>query len=353
MEDPPKIDWRAFLEIEVFDGYEIDYGSGDGRSYTELLLSKGEQTYRLNVRDLPPVLDGPSDCPFDMHHPMAVMRGSDVKKMEKVMPYEEARANGLLLDVTFSTEVVRETIMLGMGGSLDKRKHITLPMMGSQVLNPLRRLLYVAHRWQAPTIDDPAQQETLTLVQSICHDYDFVWMDFWSVPNSPLAPEKAASIRSMQAYVFRATALHAIASSETDLRQFMQRTWCQAELFAALCPVLRVRDFACVGSGSGDRSCYTNIYKHACDIEIFVTGQQPATLDLGALRNPLRCGISSQEDLNLLKPALERVRDACRTARPNEGERGDGWDSSAEIVKGIEDNTITEMLIALGNLNLP
>merc|ERR1719504_267209 len=94
-------------------------------------------------------------------------------------------------------------------------------------------------------------------------------MDFWSVPNSMADPAKAACIRSMQAYVFRATALHTVAVSERDLRLFMNRTWCQAELFAAMCPVLRMRDFACVGSGSGDRSAYTNFYKHACDIEIF------------------------------------------------------------------------------------
>mmetsp|Transcript_90239 Transcript_90239/g.159802 ORF Transcript_90239/g.159802 Transcript_90239/m.159802 type:complete len:281 (-) Transcript_90239:33-875(-) len=279
---------------------------------------------------------------------MAIMRGADVKRMERILSHSEARAAGLLLDVTFSTEIVRETTMFGMGGSLDKRKHITLTCVGDMVLNPLRKILYVAHRWQAHTIHDPAQQELLMLVQSIVSDLDFVWMDFWSVPNESFDPAKAAAIHSMQAYVFRATAVLVIAVSEEDLRLFMNRCWCQAELYAALCPVLAVRDFACVGSGSGDRSSYTNVYKHACGIQIFVQGQTPFGLDLGSLRNPMRCGISSNDDLLLLKPSLERVRDACRAARPTEATATDRYDSSEEIVTGIEDETIDLMLMGLG-----
>jgi len=346
------INWAEFLSIELFDKYEIDYGSSDGRSYTDLLLFKNEQTYRLSVNELPPGLDGPPECPFEMYHPMAVMRGSDVRRMESVMSHSDARAAGLLLDVTFATECVRETIQLGIGGSIDKRKHITLPMVGDQVLNPLRRLLYIAHRWQSYTLYDPAQFELVKLVQSVVHDFDLVWMDFWSVPNDRLDPAKAESIRSMQAYVFRANAVHAVAMSPEDLRSFMQRCWCQAELFAALCPVLAVRDFACVGSGSGDRSSYTNVYKHACDIEIFVLGEPPTGLDLGALRNPLRCEISSNDDRVLLKPALEHVRDACRAARPTEGTASGAWDAAAETVKGISDETIDTILMAICNLNL-
>lgn len=343
----PSIDWREFLKIEVFDKYEIDYGSDEGRSYTELLLFKDEETYRLTVRELPPELDSPADCPFDMNHPMTVMRGSDVKRMRRIMQHSEARAAGLLFDVSFATEVVRETLNFGMGGSVDRRKHITLPLVGDKVLNPLRRLLYIAHRWQARTINDPAQEDVLGLVQKVVQDTDFVWMDFWSVPNGN---REAASqcILSMQAYVFRATAVNVVAVSEEDLRQFMNRCWCQVELYAALCPVLAMRDFACVGSGSGDRSSYTNVYKHACDIQIFVPGTKPIGLDLGALRNPLRCGISNQGDLPLLKPALERVRDACREARPTEGIATDRFDSSAETVTGIEDETISLMLMAIG-----
>lgn len=275
----PEFNFKDFLKVEVFDKYEIDYGSGDGRSFTELLLFKDETTFRLTVHQLPPELDGPPECPFDMHQPMAIMRGADVKRMERILSHSEARAAGLLFDVTFATETVRETTMFGMGGSLDKRKHITLTLVGDMVLNPLRRILYVAHRWQANTIHDAAQQDLLMLVQTIVHDLDFVWMDFWSVPNDSFDPAKAAAIHSMQAYVFRATAVFVIAVSEEDLRLFMNRCWCQAELFAALCPVLAVRDFACVGSGSGDRSSYTNVYKHACGIEIFVQGQAPCGLD--------------------------------------------------------------------------
>mmetsp|Transcript_4578 Transcript_4578/g.11073 ORF Transcript_4578/g.11073 Transcript_4578/m.11073 type:complete len:441 (+) Transcript_4578:42-1364(+) len=356
-------EWLDFQKVEIFASCEVEVGSQNGSGYGNLLFrTEDGRIFRFTVDNLPPALEGPSECPFEMDHPMAVMRASSVKEMQEVKSHTDAQRAGILLNLEFDTEAVYTTTDLGLGGCLDRRKHVVLPKVlptkvhysdesgledRRKVLNPLRRIVYVAHRWQAPWMSDPAQLTTLQVVQNTLSEQDYAWMDFWSVP-----PGSGAAISSMQAYVFRATELMVAAVSSDDLRRFMERTWCQVELFAALCPVVADRTFAIVGTDRGD-SMRSVTYKHACDVQVQVLGEAPRDLDFECLKNPLNCGITNKEDLELLVPALLKVRDALREARPAVDSDATKFDKSHEKVSGMSDEIVSQMLMALGNCRLP
>mmetsp|Transcript_43833 Transcript_43833/g.103641 ORF Transcript_43833/g.103641 Transcript_43833/m.103641 type:complete len:453 (+) Transcript_43833:59-1417(+) len=360
-------EWLAFQQVEIFDSCEVEVGSKNGSSFGNLVFKvDGGRTFRFTIDNLPPALEGPSECPFEMDHPMAVMRGDAVKGLTEVISHSEAQMGDKLLNLEFEAEAVFGTMDLGLGGCLDRRKHVVLPKVlptrpmikrsdddnegeeeRRKVLNPLRRIVYIAHRWQGHSLSDPAQLTTLNVVQDCVADQDYVWMDFWSVPTG-----SAAAISSMQAYVFRATMLIAAAVSKEDLRRFMDRTWCQVELFAALCPVVADRMFAIVGSDRGD-SMRSVVFKHACEVQVQVLGKPPADLDFEQLKNPLTCGISNKEDLELLVPALVKIRDALREARPSTDSDTGRFDTAHEKVTGIPDSIVSQMLMALGNCRLP
>eukprot|EP00929_Paragymnodinium_shiwhaense_P009788 TRINITY_DN11411_c1_g1_i1.p1 TRINITY_DN11411_c1_g1~~TRINITY_DN11411_c1_g1_i1.p1 ORF type:complete len:501 (-),score=96.38 TRINITY_DN11411_c1_g1_i1:455-1957(-) len=359
-----------FEEIEFFDKVKVVSGASSRGKYRDLILCSGQQEFRFTVNSLPPALDSPMDCPFSMDHPMLVMHATHVNELCEIPSHTQARKDGRLLELRFETLSVTEMVDFGFTGSSQQRKHVVLPVAGQRVLNPLRRIVYVAHRWRSRDKVDDADNSKLRLLQRTLLDTDYVWLDAWSVPDlsqlltrmlSQQLPEalakeavrtsgvKAAAIRSMPAYVYWATVLRVISTSELDFDAFLGRTWCQAELLAAMCPVLRERTFSVVGK----RRSYSNaVYRHACSVELAVSGRDIEMLRPAHLRKPLDCDVSDPNDLQLLSSVLEKLREVVEAAIPRDERivveasfRRPG-EEHHEAVSGLEPEAVAALLRA-------
>jgi len=362
--------WARFGEIDFFDKVKLLSGGSASGKYRDLLLCAGAEEFRFTVQSLPAELDSAMDCPFRMDHPMLVMKATDVQQLSSIPTHTEAWRAGLLLALSFETFSVTEMVDFGYTGSTQQRKHIVLPVAGDLVLNPLRRIIYFAHRWQSRDKVDDDNHSKLRLLQGTLDNKDYVWLDAWSVPDltqlltrllSQQMPEslakeavrtsgvKAAAIRSMPAYVYWATVLRVISVSDEDFEDFLGRTWCQAELLAAMCPVLRERTFSVVGK----RRSYCNaVYRHACTMETVIDGRAPKPLSSTCLRKPLDCEISDPADLQLLADVLEKLREAVEAAIPRdektviEASVSRPGEEHHEAVSGLEPEAVAALLKA-------
>jgi len=354
--------WDEFRQVEFFDSAELKCQHGGMHKNHALYLTAGSKEFRFDVHNLPSGLGSTEQCPFEMEHPMLVMRGSHVKQIDHMMSHNEARTADVLFNISFETYTLRETVNLGFPGATDHRKHVVLAVAGDRILNPLHRIVYVAHHWQTPDAADDAEHSKLRLLQGTLEDSDYVWLDVWSIPNllqllplpSPLAAAallasgvKESAIRSMQAYVFHATLVRVVSLSEEDLELFFGRTWCQAELFAALCPVVHDRHFAVAGKRG---SFSTTMYKHACTVEVVVQGAGHVPLDLARLQNPLTCRITDVDDLPLLRVLLQKIRELVHTSVARRELNASSHDRHEEVVSGIEISVSTLLADALSGI---
>mmetsp|Transcript_94390 Transcript_94390/g.181314 ORF Transcript_94390/g.181314 Transcript_94390/m.181314 type:complete len:367 (-) Transcript_94390:27-1127(-) len=362
----------SILEVEFFDGYRSESREDGEVLHEDFILTVGGVSLRITVDQVPPGFEAPEDCPFAMEYPMCVMRGSDVKKLSSLVSHAEASTSGMLLHLDFQTREVSRSELLGGGAPrLLAKKTILLPITGERVLNPLRCIVYFVHRWPSPGVADNSAGSTLRLLQGCLLEDDYAWMDVWSVPDlaeltSPAgcpaaadvatasSAQKAAAMRSMPGYIFRATRLCLVASSEGDFELCLQRAWCQAELFAAFCPVLRrVRS----QSNSIDLSMSTKVYRHACPSEVVLgdTRDQwhggnfkgPLPLEPTLLRDPLHCGITFPADMTILEQIICSVKEALAAARPRH--EVDELSGHETIITGMKLGVIDLLVKALSN----
>lgn len=363
------------LDVDFFDGHRLETRIDGEFQYEDLLLTAGSATLRITVEHVPPGFEAPVECPFIMEYPMYVMRGRDVIKLPTLISHAEARAAGLLLQLDFQSRVVSQSDASDTSASGSRlQKTILLPFVGERILNPLRCITYFAHRWPGPGIADNSAGSTLRLIQGCLQPDDYAWMDVWSVPDlaqfvaspgaAPAATaatattavpasskQKVAAIRSLQAYVFRATKLCLVASSQEDYELFLERAWCQAELFAAFCPVVRR-----VSLQASINLC-TKVYRHACEVEVVLGDVRdqwhggnfkgPFAFDMTLLRNPLGCSITNDGDMPLLEAALATVSKALEAANPRQ--EVDEHSGHEAIITGMKPHTIDLLLKALSN----
>merc|ERR1719198_2418840 len=170
-----------------------------------------------------------------MTYPMSVMRGDNVKSLERLISHEDAKSSGMLVDFQFCTRTVSR--MKQKDPSTRVKKTVMLALSGSRVLNPLRRIVYLGHRWQGPGLPDNSAGSKLRLIQRALNEDDFAWLDVWSLPcafKSQDESKKVEAARSMPAYIFHASALLFVAPSREDFEQLLKSSWCQAELLAAM-----------------------------------------------------------------------------------------------------------------------
>lgn len=357
-------EWEAFCAVEFFDSIEEVTGNDGCYKTQNIVFWAGDRSFVFSVHTLPVALDCTRDSPFQMDHPMAVVRGSAVKQLDKIVTHSEADASGLLLHVEFRSYKVTELMDFGAPAATKQQKHVVVPVASDgRIVNPTRRIVYVAHRWWSKDSVDDLEGSKLQVVQQSIHDLDYVWLDAWSVPSLgdllPQMPQsiaeealrmsgvKAAAVRSMQAYVFRANVLFAVCLSPEDLAAFLDRTWCQAELFAAFCPVVHDHHFAVVGKY---RSFCRTTYKHACRVEIHVRGQAATKIHPRMLKNPLDCAITDQNDLPLLRSLLVKVREAVQAAVTRREVDASQHEQHEEVVSGIDEQVSKALLSALATL---
>jgi len=288
---------------------------------------------------------------------MAVMRGSEVKKLEHLIPNCTARSSGLLLDFEFHKRVVSRTKV--SDPSTRMQRIILLALSGGRVLNPLRRIIYMVHHWQSPGLPDNSAGSKLRLIKWAINDDDFLWLDVWSLPRSHECASNAksqtpslelqAAIRSMQAYIFHSSDLIVIAPTPLDYEQLLGSAWCQTELFAAFCPVVRRESITSLGSSW---SLCTRVLRHACKVDALVGSSRDQwhggdeleliPLNPNILKDPMRCKIIDRRDLPLLQCALKRIRRLLVAAKAPDK------DASQEVtISGVKESIIDGMLNSL------
>merc|ERR1712194_144296 len=170
----------------------------------------------------------------------------------------------------------------------------------------------------------------MRLIQRALKEDDFAWLDVWSLPRPfkasgpvtreaprPGASELEAAARSMCAYVFHASQLLVVASSQEDFEEVLRRAWCQAELFAAMCPVVRRESVTSAGSSF---SLCTRVLRHACKAEALLGNSRDQwhggddlelmPLSFTLLQDPLCCQIVDPNDMLLLQQLLQSIRKA-------------------------------------------
>jgi len=306
--------------------------------------------------------------------------GSNVKSLEELTSHEEARSSGLLLDLEFRYRVVSRTDIANPSAQVQRT--ILLPMAGCRVLNPIRRIVYIAHHWHGPRLPDNSAGSKLRLIQRALNEDDFVWLDAWSLPSreklqmqrssskEPLKPnapavareasaleaaakklrggcELLAAARSTPAYVFHASQLLVVATSKEEFEQVLQRAWCQTELFAAMCPVIRRES---INYTIPNWSLCTRVLRHACKAEALLGNSRDQwhggddleliPLDATLLLDPLSC---KMVDRNKDQPTLQRMLLSMRSAMIDLRE-----DAKHEVsIIGIEEPLIDAMLSKL------
>lgn len=334
---------HASLSVEFFDSESMETHEEGGFHNVDLILKCGKTFVRISTEFVPPGYEAPVAEPC-MEVPMSVMRGSSIKILNGLISHEEARSSGLLLKLEFQTRVVSRTKVGDPSSRVQKT--ILLAMTGGRVLNPLRRIIYLSHHWHGPGLPDNSAGSKLRLIKGALNDDDFVWMDVWSLPRSQVE----AATRSMQAYIFYASQLLVVAPSREDFEQLLGSAWCQAEFFAAMCPVVRRETVMSAGSSW---SLVTRCLRHACKADVLIGNTRDQwhggddlelfALDPKELRDPFSCKIVNRDELPMLQCVVEQVQKSLLAAKPL-------IEPSREVaISGIKESMIDGMLSILSH----